>query len=882
MSAKAQDDDFIMNLIELALARPCEEREDYLRGACAGDTELLAKVRSYVQWEERMNGFLLDPLFPPALDGRPFEPGQLLDNRFGIIREVAEGGMGVVYEAMDEKLERRIAIKCAKAGFRKRLPPEVRNASEISHPNVCKIFEIHTTSTDRGEVEFLTMEFLEGETLAERLRRGPLANPEARLIAQQLCAGLAEAHRKRVIHGDLKSNNVILTQGADGAIRAVITDFGLARGPEVAQRTSQSGELAGTPDYMAPELWKGAKASVASDLYALGVILYELASGRRPYGPHAGWEERLNRKPPAVHRKWDPILQRCLDPDPTRRFASADKVEKALGPSHTRRWMLTIAAGLVVAISSGLVTYERATVPKEAVRLAVLPFESDQYTANLRDGLLRDTNSQLAHLRGNARTKFTAIPAAESARRHADSIEKARTLLGATHVLHATLNQQKDKIVLHAYLTDARSGVNAQNWTAAYAPGQLRYAPVALAGMVTGTLRLPPIAMAAVVNAVARQDYLSGISALRKDSGVDAGLVLLERAVAADPESPLTHAGLAEAEWFKYFLTQDGTWLVRATESARQAELREPDLAPVVHIQGILDANAGRYERSEAEYRRVIELEPGNSDAHRRLGLVLEQNNQPDQALVEYRKALEVSPGYYRAYQDMGSFYFNRGNYDEAAKFLNKMVELAPNEPNAHYALGVTYLDLGRFAESEKELRISIGLGDTPAALHTLGLVLMYEGRDHEAVPYISQALSRAPERYLWWSNLGIAYHRLKLKPESERASRRALALAEKEMTRNPRDGQIRSYLAYLCARLGDRSRAESEIAQALALSPNDADTRWAAAVTYEALGERDSTLSVLSASPAGVLADLSHWPDVADLHTDPRFQQLLASHQLK
>ncbi len=142
--------------------------------------------------------------------------------------------MGVVYEAVDEKLQRKIALKCAKTGFGKRLPPEVRNATEISHPNVCKIFEIHTAYTSQGEIDFITMEFLDGETLAERLSRGPLPEQEGRAIAVQLCAGLAEAHRNRVIHGDLKNNNVILTSGPHGGVRAVITDFGLARRPETA------------------------------------------------------------------------------------------------------------------------------------------------------------------------------------------------------------------------------------------------------------------------------------------------------------------------------------------------------------------------------------------------------------------------------------------------------------------------------------------------------------------------------------------------------------------------------------------------------------------------------------------------------------------------
>src|ERR1700723_2610280 len=174
MPSKTWDDDLVMKLVERVLARSPEEREAFLQSTCSQDTELFTEVWQYVQWEQKMGGFLLDPIYPSAPPEHPFEPGELLDERFRIVRELARGGMGIVYEAIDEKLDRRIAIKCARRGFRKRLPPEVRNAREISHPNVCKIFEFHTADTHLGPVDFITMEFLEGETLAERLRRGRL------------------------------------------------------------------------------------------------------------------------------------------------------------------------------------------------------------------------------------------------------------------------------------------------------------------------------------------------------------------------------------------------------------------------------------------------------------------------------------------------------------------------------------------------------------------------------------------------------------------------------------------------------------------------------------------------------------------------------------
>ena len=474
MENKAQDDDLVMNLVELALDLPEQERRAYLQRACDGDSDLLEQAWEYVRWEARMQGFLLDPLYPPPLNEHPFERGDLLEGRFRILREVAQGGMGVVYEAMDERLERRIAIKCAKTGFRKRLPPEVRNAREISHPNVCKIFEIHTASTRQGDLDFLSMEFIDGQTLAERLRGGALPETEARLIALQLCDGLAEAHRKQVIHGDLKANNIILTTNIDGTTRAVITDFGLARKPESSQRTMQTGPLGGTPDYMAPELWKGAKATTASDIYALGVILYELISGGRPPQPQDS--SPANFPPPTVHPKWNRTIARCLEPDPARRFRTADEVARTFEPSLTRRRLFTLAAALLLAVASAVFAYQRATAPPETVRLAVLPFTSTPDSTALAQSVVQDAATQIARIKSNRRTRFSEIPLTNASRNKMDTLEKARTQLGATHVLRGTLEKDQDRFRLHVFLTDTRTQVNTKDWTVIYAPAEIRHA----------------------------------------------------------------------------------------------------------------------------------------------------------------------------------------------------------------------------------------------------------------------------------------------------------------------------------------------------------------------------------------------------------------------
>jgi tetratricopeptide (TPR) repeat protein len=860
---RASDDDRFMSLVITALAQPPGEREAWLRRECGGDSPLFDQAREYIESEERMGGFLLEPfctleLFEPAL-----EPGELLEDRFRIIREVGEGGMAIVYEAIDETLKKRIAIKCAKAGFQTRLTPEVRHATEITHRNVCKIFDCHSAGTDRGEIDFITMEFLDGPTLTERLRAGPLPEREARDIALQLCAGLAAAHRNHVIHGDLKSNNIILAKAADGSPRAVITDFGLARGihphPESVPPGASASAVGGAPDYMAPELRNGEKPSVSSDIYALGVICYEMLSGSRLRAPVAPGQERSTRKPPHVHRKWDRILASCLDPSPSRRYESVEEIQKKLGPKGIPPWALASTAAVLV-VGTGIGVWNFATAPKETVKLAFSPLEGGDAS------LASDAAEKLARIKGNAQTRFGLLPLGKSA--------------GATHLLHGTIRPGSGKLLLHAQLTDSRSGVDAKKWDAEYAPAQSKYIPIALAGVVTETFHLSPPMANANVNAGAQEDYQKGMAAVRWDSKMDEAIQAFQHAVNADPDSPLTYAGLAEAEWFSAAAASDQVGLARAAEAERQAEIRNPDLAPVHRMLGLLIYNSGRYDQAIVEFRRALELEPGVSDGYRRLGMAYQANNQTDEALAAYRRSVELEPAYYRNHEALGDFWFKRGNYEEAAQTWVRAVDLAPSEPRPLYELGVAYLNAGRFVEAEAQLRKSLDLKQTRWTLARIGHSLMYQRREQEAIPYFVQALGLGPEDYESWTYLGIAYRRATFLARSKWANLKGLKFAEEDAARNLRKGSAHHYLAYLCARLGQRHRAQSEILEALRLTPSDSNTIWMAALTYEALGLHEKTIEVLEKAPHAVLADLSRWPDVADLDKNPRFLQLLGAQQ--
>src|SRR6188768_873411 len=267
-----------------------------------------------------------------AIDHGRFEPGALLDGRYRIVGRLGKGGMGEVYRADDLKIGQQVALKFlpesvdVDPGRLTQLHTEVRMARQVSHPNVCRVY-------DAGEYEghtFLSMEYVDGEDLASLIRRvGRFPQDRAIELARQICAGLAAAHDRGVVHRDLKPANIML----DGSGKIRITDFGLA---------GAAGEVlrAGTPAYMAPEQLAGGEVTPRSDIYALGLVLYELFTGRRALDAATMAELIAKREqaditlPTEIVRDLDPgierVIMRCLEPDPARRPGSALGVSAAL------------------------------------------------------------------------------------------------------------------------------------------------------------------------------------------------------------------------------------------------------------------------------------------------------------------------------------------------------------------------------------------------------------------------------------------------------------------------------------------------------------------------------------------------------------------------
>jgi tetratricopeptide (TPR) repeat protein len=911
---KALDDDLVMGIVENTLTLPLAERDGYIAKICQGNLGLIEKVREYVKFEEIMDGFLLEPLC--ILPEPEFQAGTLLADRFRILRIVGKGGMGVVYKAIDERLgDKVVALKCARNGFNERLPPEVRHASEIAHPNVCKIFDIHTAATPGGAIEFITMEFLEGDTLADRLHGVPLRSREALDIARQICAGVAEAHRHGVVHGDLKTNNVILVrETGKEKVRAVITDFGLARGVHHVESAPsgafESAPAGGTPYYMAPELFAGEKATPASDVYALGVILFELTAGRRAAG--VSRESRLRRKSTAQYRKWDRIKTRCLDPIPARRFQSAAEVEEKLKiKDPPQPWVVAVAALLAAVV--GVVTYMVVTSPKTSYTLAMFPVESSSADlAGLAYTVSVETAKQLANIKGDRDIGFKFIALDRVRGKAADSFAKDDAKPHATNLLRMSLDRDAGKITLHAVFLDASTGLplpcvtllctangRPNEWTLSYASGEERHAPVAVAGMATATLKLRPLELPAM-NSAARADYEAGIQETRQNGTLASAISRLELAVKEDPDSPLVWGALAEARWFQFRYTSGrAAQIDQIKESLFIAESRNPDTAVAHRVEGYLFYNDGLYGRAEAEFSRAIALQPGNAVAHIWLAKALEDNNQPDAAGREFLKATEVEPGYFRTFQNLAAFYQDRSNYEDAARNLQNAVNLAPESEKAALRgfLGAECAELGEFRASKNEYQLSLAQHDSVGTRYKLGQTLMYDKDDLGAIIEFQQALHLLKSGYspdgtsrpLILMYLGIAYRRSQQDAKAIDANLEGLKAAKEELEKNYLDGYVNAFLGYFNAALGKTELAKEEIEGAAGSFRDNADVRWRAVLTYEELYRkshdptfRNRTLRILRGASEQELSDLNRWPDLEGLRSDPQFKSLLISRTVR
>jgi serine/threonine-protein kinase len=743
--------------------------------------------------------------------------GPLIGTRFGQFRieaELGSGAMGVVYRAHDERLHRDVALKFISAGLlaspeaRKTFHREALALSRLNHPAIATVHDFQSTS----ERDFLVMEFIPGESLDVRFARGPLPEAEVVAIGIQLAEGLEAAHRAGVIHRDLKPGNLRVTP--EGRLK--ILDFGLAKrlrgdAASVASLTAtEPNTLTGTPAYMAPELLRGAPADERSDLYAAGLVLYEAATGQRPFPGlpmSALFEAILNRKPPppralnpGVSTALEAVILRCIEKDPARRYASTRDLAEALrGLSGTaagrsaaavRRRVtpgVVIAAALVVlsvpaAYWAWLRLRPGAPMRASEIRsLAVLPLgnlSGDPEQEYFADGL---TEELIAHLSTVRALRVISLTSAMRYKKTRRSMPEIANELGVDGVIEGSVLKSGNRLRTTVHLIAARD--DRQLWSGQY-DGDTSdvlglQSRMAWAVVREIRVRVSPVERERLpgerrVDPVAHELYLRGRYQWNKrsDAGIRLAIDYFQRAVLQDSLYALAYAGLADA-WAAaglYGVISPIEARKQAIVFATRATALDPDLNEAhTSLGNILHNFDWNWDAAEQEYDRAISLNPSNAVAHQRRAHLLAQRGRFDDAREELKRARELDPLSVAIVLAGGTIEYYARDYDAALGWCQRSAELDSTNWLLHRITAAVLDRQGHEPQAMAELARSFELRGQPEvataltrAYHASGrnaaLMLLVGGLEKKRASGAYQPAEHVAELYSRMGNVDEAF----------------------------------------------------------------------------------------------------------------------------
>lgn len=882
-------DERIVSVVSRVMKLNPGERETYVRLACAGDTHLYHEITEAVSGEQRMGDFLRQPLFRLQESARPFAPGQLVSERFEIIREIGEGGMGVVYEAFDRKRNQPIAIKTAKPGFHQMLSPEVEGALRVRHPNVCLVNEIHTARTKDGEVDFITMELLRGTTLASRLSSsGTLPVDEALEIARQLCNGLKAAHASGIVHGDLKADNIFLCREANGKIRAVITDFGLSGG------CSESEAVGGTPRYMAPELWLGAKSSQASDIYALGVIFHEMVAGHFTPSIDAA-KPKLDKS--EVPRFYSRIVEGCLSIDASRRCSAFSDALQSLAEQKnpwTRRKLLI--AGVASACAAGTsLWWNRDTVEnglhplphKRFVALLPWPASFDSQSKPLLAGIIDAIENELARAEVSDRDLYViSTHQADIASLGPAELRKLCQSVGANLLLGAFLSGDERQFQLRLTVQNALNDtvLRHRQLVSNYAEltGLIPKAVQAAAALLNVRLEqnladrlAPPTDSVAALSTFQKAEELKNQT---NDAGLESAIDTYKKAIDADPRYVNAYAKLAIAYSRFHSLHHDSGALELAQRNAEKAISLDEKSADAHLALATVFAARGNESQALSEIDEATKADPTNPRTVLWKGQIYTRFHRWTEAEQAFEELKRERPNYWLGYHELGVLLNSQGRYQEALQAFQAAAAAAPGSALALSNLGALQFKLGNSAQAEISFRKSVALQPNDVGYSNLADVLRAQGKYADAVQFGEQAVKLNPSEDQNWLGLGDSQALRGKAQQAHDAYIRAASEVKEQLKTDPTDGSSWVRLALYQLKSGSAEDAISLLNKADTLGANDVDTDLAKARVLELLHRRKEALLLLAScfGRGTTAAEVSCIRDLDNLRKDPQYAQLL------
>ena len=848
-------------------------------------------------------------------------------SHYKIIECLGGGAMGQVFKAEDTLLHRPVALKFLPAELTEdheasqRFMREARATSSLDHPNICAIHEI--AQAEDGSW-YIAMAWYDGQTLKKTINKGPIAPERALSYARQTALGLHDAHSNDVVHRDIKPANIIITDRDD----VKILDFGLARLLGKA-RLTRTGTVMGTAAYMSPEQARGEDVGTSSDIWSLGVVLYEMLSGKVPFDGESDvamiysvLHSDPGPLPEPVCRNSEictAIIQNCLARNTRDRYPSAkilaDDIELAMEGSKTSfgtrpssssifapperpRWHRLLPALFALALLVALAfpqsrSFLRSVVPfassQKPAGVAVIPFRvtgDGDDAAAFGWGLSNMINDRLAGLEQYS-GRFWVVPAGEIKRRKVVDDDRARTVLGVQQIITGTGTLSGHTITLILTVHDIRDNSyqtkefkdfagNLKTWQSdllAWLAGIIDPDLEAIPDRLTGAHSTNiPSSFQAFQHGLG---HLVGTPGNTDDENPAAALPYLERAVAGDSSYSCAWTQLGRAVWLNYGPT-DSTRVAEAENYLTTAARLDSTAVLPHYYLGNLKARLGDTDAAVRQYRQALEQEPLHAPTLNRLGNLYYRNGDHKLAEAAFYLAIDARPLFPRSYRNAGVFHYMREEMVKASENFETMVELAPDDALGYRMLGISYFGEEDYENSEIMFEKSLDIEATAWTYGNLGTLYFYDQRYTDSVAMCRKSLETEPDDFGTRRTLAAAYEFAPGYEDSVRpAFERAMELLQVLLIQDPESINNKADHASFCAILGSPETSLAILADLEAnLSKLDSGTMFSMASTYERLGNRNRALDWLEKALGKDMSfkKMDHYPVLKNLQSHPRY----------
>ena len=814
--------------------------------------------------------------------------------------------MGVVYLAQDQRLNRNVALKflpshiAADSEERMRLQIEAQAAAKLNHPNIAQVYAIEEADGH----PFIVLEYVEGSDLKDLLDEEELTGERKLQVARQILKGVAAAHEKGIVHRDIKSRNIMVDHS--GAVK--IMDFGLAR-DQATERITRTGSTLGTVAYMAPEQLRGEEANIRSDIWSVGVVLYELFTGELPFnGLHEPAimysiteedPDPLKLKSGQIPPNVEKVILRCLQKNPDERyetvFKALEEIERAAveekpeasiekqGKVAFNTRSLSVGVGLVLVVILALYTFgtgwgNGSEIPDRRY-LAVLPIENIGNNPQMQaicDGLAETFSFRLSELE-KYEESYWVTPASEIRKENVLSASEANRTFGVNLAISSSIQTVQDSTRLILELIDADNIRRISTRQVVVHSENLSLLELSAVREMIAMLEidLEPNQEERLQEFIpsdpkAYEFYLKGRANLQDNftfANLEEAVDRFEQAVLMDPEFALGFAGLGESYWRQYEVTGNTEYVELAEISLERALQINANLAPVQYLLGLLKSGTGNYQESLAHFEEAIDIDPSYTAAYREMAGVFNETGETERALETYREVIRLKPNYTEGYKDLGVFHLSNGNFEEAVIHFQKVVDITPANSKAFSNLGIAYYYQGENEKAKAMYERSLELEPSPLTANNLAGLYFADQMYQEAAEMYEIVLEEFPDRYEIWGNLAAANDFSGDAEGAQQAYGTAIEKAEKQLSVNPNDAVILADIGAYYSDLNQPENARVFIQKALEINDQNLFVRSRAVSVYEKIGERNEALNWITAA---MIEDIEMQPELKDLVLDP------------